>query len=116
MYPYSAAILGGKLLQAGIYAQRVLAPWVVKTKAVYARELSAETDERYEKKITATAAGLQIDPYSIENDYWTREPEMIPQLMWTDGDLVFYVISTPSEYSATHQKRWYVVWTVLVVQ
>ena len=54
----------------------------------------------------------------FRNNDGIREPETIPQFMWTD--LVSYMISTPNEYSlnsaASHQKHWYPVWTVLVVQ
>ena len=42
-------------------------------KTVYARELSAAAAEHYNRKITMT--GLQIDPYSIENDNWTKEQD-----------------------------------------
>ena len=61
----------------------------------YAQEVSAEAPKRYVRKILAT--GLQIDPYSIKEEYWTREPESIPKLTWTD--LVSYMISTASEYT-----------------
>ena len=36
-----------------------------------------------------------MDPYLIDN--WTRDPETIPQLTWSDAML--YMVSTPSPYT-----------------
>ena len=51
--------------------------------------------QRYHQKITTT--GLQVDPYVIEESQWTREPEEIPLLQWSD--VVLYMVSTPSPYT-----------------
>ena len=67
---------------------------LLQMKSVYALEFLAEAAICYKRKITVT--GLQIDSYLIENNDWTREPEMIPRLMWTDLNCL-YMISTPSE-------------------
>lgn len=50
---------------------------------------------RYEGKVTA--AGLSIDPYTINDSLWSREPEEIPQLSWSD--VMLYMVSTPSPYT-----------------
>ena len=42
--------------------------------------LSDEAKQRYESKVVGT--GLSVDPYLI--DSWTRDPETIPQLTWSD--------------------------------
>ena len=47
-------------------------------KSEYFAQLSAEAKIRYESKLTS--AGLDIDPYCIEESLWTREPEVIPKV------------------------------------
>ena len=62
-------------------------------KSKYVCSLSAVAKQQYEQKVTNT--GLKVDPYII--DSWTREPEIIPKLQWSD--IMLYVISTPSPYT-----------------
>ena len=64
-------------------------------KSEYFAQLSDEAKIRYESKLTS--AGLDIDPYCIEESLWTREPKVIPKVMWTD--ISFYMVSTPSPYT-----------------
>ena len=64
-------------------------------KSEYLAQLSTETKTRYELKVTST--GLNVDPYCIDESLWTREPEVIPKMMWTD--ILFYMVSTPSPYT-----------------
>ena len=61
----------------------------------YYSGLSAEAKQRYQQKIATT--GLKVDPYVIEESQWTREPEEIPLLQWSD--IVLYMVSTPSPYT-----------------
>ncbi len=64
-------------------------------KSEYFSTLSTESKVRYQSKIFAT--GLTVDPYTIEDAEWTREPETIPQLLWSD--LMLYMVSTPSPHT-----------------
>ena len=64
-------------------------------KSEYFAQLSAEAKSRYECKVIS--AGLNIDPYCIAESLWTREPERIPKVMWTD--ISFYMVSTPSPHT-----------------
>ena len=41
--------------------------------------------------------GLAVDPFTIDEMEWTREPESIPQLLWSD--LMICVVSTPSPHT-----------------
>jgi len=50
---------------------------------------------RYESKIEVT--GLAVDPYTIDEAEWTPDTENNPQLWWSD--LMFYMVSTPSQYT-----------------
>ena len=54
----------------------------VNKKSEYFAQLSAEAKIRYESKLTS--AGLDIDPYCIEESLWTREPEVIPKVITVD--------------------------------
>ncbi len=58
-------------------------------KSKYFSSLSTESKVRYQSKIAAT--GLTVDPYTIEEAEWTREPDTIPQLLWSD--LMLYMAS-----------------------
>ena len=64
-------------------------------KSEYFSTLPADTRHRYECKILT--AGLSVDPYTIEDSQWSREPESIPQLSWSD--VVLYMVSTPSPHT-----------------
>ena len=65
-------------------------------KSEYFAQLSADAKVRYECKVAS--AGLNVDPYCIDESQWTREPETIPgKVMWTDISL--YMVSTPSPYT-----------------
>ena len=61
----------------------------------YLTKLSSEAKKRFESKILS--AGLDIDPYVIEE--WTQNPEDydIPKVRWSD--VVLYMVSTPSPYT-----------------
>lgn len=48
-------------------------------KSEYFAQLSTEAKARYKCKVTS--AGLNIDPYCIDESLWTREPEIIPKVM-----------------------------------
>jgi hypothetical protein len=73
-------------------------------KSPHAQGLSEEARQRYEQKILATEP--EIDPYSIDDASWNKEPEVVPQLNWTA--LVTYMVSTPSPYTKESVKvnRW----------
>ena len=64
-------------------------------KSEYLCSLSAEGRKRYTEKLNA--AGLNTDPYCIDDLEWTREPEATLQLVWSD--LMLYMVSTPSPYT-----------------
>lgn len=64
-------------------------------KSEYFAQLSKEAKARYEGKVTS--AGLDVDPYCINESLWSREPEVIPKVMWTDISL--YMVATPSPYT-----------------
>jgi len=64
-------------------------------KSEYFTQLSTEAKNHYELKVTST--GLNVDPYCIDESLWTREPEVLPKMMWTDISL--YMVSTPSPYT-----------------
>ncbi len=64
-------------------------------KSEYLCSLSVEGRQRYAEKLNV--AGINTDPYCIEEKEWTREPEAIPQLVWSD--LMLYMVSTPSPYT-----------------
>ena len=58
----------------------------------YFSNLTAGARKRYEVKVTS--AGLSIDPYCIDESEWSREPEIVPELCWSD--VMLYMVSTPS--------------------
>ena len=64
-------------------------------KSEYFAQLSTEAKARYESKVTN--AGLDVDPYCIDESLWTREPEKIPKVIWVD--ISFYMVSMPSPYT-----------------
>ena len=66
----------------------------------YVTELSSEARERYENKVFKS--GLTVDPYVIAPEDWTREPSNLPDVQWTD--LVLYMVTTPSPYTAESLK------------
>ena len=51
-------------------------------KSEYFNTLSTTSKKRYETKVTTTR--LKVDPYAIADNLWTREPETIPPLSWSD--------------------------------
>ena len=64
-------------------------------KSEYFAGLSAETKARYECKVTS--AGLTKDPYAIDDQYLTEDPDTAPDVQWSD--VMLYMISTPSPYT-----------------
>ena len=66
--------------------------WLSFEKPEYLCSLSDEAKQRYESKVVGTERS--VDPYLI--DHWTRDPETIPQLTWSD--VMLYMVSTPSPY------------------
>ena len=64
-------------------------------KSEYLRTLTIDARSRYENKVITT--GLSVDPYTIDDALWTREPETIPQFSWSD--VMLYMVSTPSPYT-----------------
>ena len=55
-------------------------------------ELSLESQLRYQSKVVC--AGLNDDPYAVEESHWTDNPDSIPTVNWSD--VVLYMVSTPS--------------------
>jgi hypothetical protein len=66
----------------------------------YFTSLSNTSKQQYELKITST--GLKVDPYIIEN--WTRQPEIVPKLDYSD--LLLYMTCTPSPHTKEAIKAW----------
>ena len=62
-------------------------------KSEYFSSLSITAQQQYERKIINTC--LTVDPYAIES--WTREPEVVPKLHYSD--LMLYMVSTPSPHT-----------------
>ena len=48
-----------------------------------------------ESKVAITR--LAVIQYAIDEAEWTREPETIPQMLWSD--LILYMISTPRPHT-----------------
>ena len=51
--------------------------------------------QRHEQKVLAS--GLSIDPYAIDDWYWTEVPETVPDTQWSD--MMVYMKATPSPYT-----------------
>ena len=69
-------------------------------KSPYFRSLSVESQKRYEEQIVT--AGLKTDPYTMEAQLWTEEPEVIPDVNWSD--MMLYMINTSSPYTKEEMK------------
>ena len=46
--------------------------------------------------------GLRIDPYAIPSHQWQREPDVIPEVKWSD--MFTYLVCTPSPYTQEELK------------
>ena len=55
---------------------------------------------RYSQKLIKN--GLNIDPYSITSDQWSKELTNIPEVKWSD--MFIYLVSTPSPYTREELK------------
>ena len=69
-------------------------------KSQYCLELSHESQLRYQSKVVC--AGLNDDPYAVEESLWTDDPDSIPTVNWSD--VVLYMVSTPSPYTREELK------------
>ena len=69
-------------------------------KSQYYLELSHESQLRYQSKVVC--AGLNDDPYAVEESLWTDDPDSIPTVNWSD--VVLYMVSTPSPYTREELK------------
>ena len=62
--------------------------------------LSHESQQRYESKVVST--GLNTDPYTIAEQFWSDNPDHIPLVNWSD--VLLYMVSTPSPYTREQLK------------
>ena len=79
---------------AGGGANAFRGPAILAKRSEYLLQLSSEARARLEAKISSV--GLNVDPYAIDSDKWSRNPEVLPKVKWSD--VLLYMISTPSPY------------------
>ena len=77
---------------------------VLVRKSEYLCSLSNEAKQQYESKVVGTGMDLVWIPIPI-TDNWTRDPETIPQLTWSD--VMLYMVSTPSPYTKAAVKIYF---------
>ena len=65
--------------------------------------LSAESKQRYTDKVIGV--GLRKDPYAIPSELWLAEPDLVPDVKWSD--MFVYMVATPSAYTKAEIKVCY---------
>ena len=67
----------------------------LRNKSEYLKELSAISKQRYVEKVTL--AGLNTNPYCLQDGEWKKNPERLTSLTWSD--VMIYMVATPSPYT-----------------
>ena len=67
----------------------------MRQKSEYFANLTGDAQGRYECKVISN--GLSIDPYTIDDCYWTETPDIAPDVQWSD--MMLYMTATPSPYT-----------------
>ena len=77
----------------------------------YTQGLSVVARDRYESKVLQ--AGLDTDPYSMDDSKWFETPDVMQNTSWSD--LMLYMTSTPSPYTKEEIKASYFGFAITVL-